>query len=116
MLGRTAGLWYLDSHTMALSRRQFFRHFLNPNERSVQERSARYDALESYVRTHLLPYDFGVTEQQVSELLGDIRAMFERATDEDLFSSGIYNTIDSIAEAKIQPWREAYWLQSNDRG
>src|SRR5262245_40788343 len=101
---------------MALSRRQFFRNFLNPGERSVQERSSRYDVLESYVRTHLLPYDFGVTQEQVSELLADVRAMLERARDEDLFSSAIYNNINSTVEAKLQPWREAYWLETNNGG
>jgi hypothetical protein len=99
---------------MALSRRQFFRQFVNPSERTAQERLTRYSILLAYVRTNLLPYDFGVTDQQVSELMAEVRANLERATNEDLFSSEIYSLIDQVAAAKIQPWREAYWLQDND--
>jgi len=101
---------------MPLSRRQFFRRFLSPSERSAQERLTRYSLLESYVRTHLLPYDFAVTDQQVSELGAEVRATLESASDEDLFSSRIYSVIDSIAETKLQPWREAYWLEQDNRG
>ena len=114
MLGPRRRLWYVVDR-MALSRRQFFRRLVNSGERSLQERLNRYTALESYVRTHLLPYDFGVTDQQLSELIADVRTNLETATDEDLFSSRIYGLVDSIADNEIQPWREAYYLEDGNR-
>ena len=101
---------------MPLSRRQFFRRFLSPSERSAQERLTRYAVLESYVRTHLLPYDFAVTDEQLSELVAEVRVILGSTSDEDLFSPRIYNVIDGIVNAKIEPWREAYWLQEGGRG
>ena len=100
---------------MPLSRRQFFRRFINSNDRTGQDRINRYAVLESYVRTHLLPYDFTVTEYQCSELMAEVRANLEAMTDENLFTAEAYRLVDTIANAKIQPWREAYWLQEDDR-
>ena len=99
---------------MPLSRRQFFRRFINPGERTPQDRLMRYGVLDSYVRTHLLPYDFAVTDHQCAELAADVRRSLELMGDEDLFSSQAYRIVDSIAESKIGPWREAYCQQEEN--
>jgi hypothetical protein len=96
---------------MALSRRQFFRRFVNPGARTPQDRLMRYATLDSYVRTHLLPYDFAVTDQQCEELYAEVRRTLEMLNDEELFSPEVYRTVDLVADGKLQPWREAYWLQ-----
>ena len=100
---------------MPLSRRQFFRRFVNPSARTVQDRLMRYAVLDSYVRTHLLPYDFAVTDQQCDELFAEVRRTLEPMNDDELFSAEVYRTVDAVADAKLQPWREAYWLQGEDR-
>jgi len=96
---------------MPLSRRQFFRRFVNPGARTVQDRLTRYAAVDSYVRTHLLPYDFAVTDQQCSELYAEVRRTLEIMDDDELFAPEVYRTVDMVADGKLQPWREAYWLQ-----
>src|SRR5262245_28823681 len=100
---------------MALSRRQFFRRFLTPGERTREQRVARYGVLESYVRTYLLPYDFALTDTQYSELFTEVRNNLERTTDEELFSPSVHQLLDRVTEQKLQPWREAYWLQEPGR-
>ena len=74
----------------------------------------RYAILDSYLRTNLLPYDFAVTDHQCAELAGDVRRSLELMGDEELFSSQAYRIVDSIAESKIQPWREASSLQESN--
>lgn len=92
---------------MSLSRRQFFRRFWSPaDEKPRPDRGPRYDVMETYVRTHLLPYDFSLTAQQEAELFGEVRAALERASDNDLFSVVIRAQIEEVVEAKLAPWRE----------
>jgi len=92
---------------MSLSRRQFFRSLWNPGDRPSQERLDRYDVLETYVRTHLLPYDFSVTEAQEQALLAEIRSLLEQVPNDVLFSQDIRQRIEEIVESKIEPWRHA---------
>ena len=89
---------------MALSRRQFFRRFWSSGNASP-ERLARYDALETYVRTQLLPYDFTLTEEQERELIAAVREVLEKTSNEELFSNIVRGRIGEIVEARIQPWR-----------
>lgn len=91
---------------MSLSRRQFFRRFWGPTDKSRPERLARYEVMETYVRTHLLPYDFSLSADQEAELFAGVRTALERASDNDLFSVFIRGQIEEVVETKIQPWRE----------
>jgi hypothetical protein len=101
---------------MSLSRRQFFRRFLNPLEKSREERAARYQAMEAYVRTHLLPYDFWLSAEQESELFASVRTALEQTGDEELFSAIIRFKVEEVADAKIRPWREeSYTKNQTDR-
>ena len=97
--------------SMSLSRRQFFRRFLNPAEKSRAERAARYDVMQTYVRTNLLPYDFSLTAGQEAELYSVVRAALEDTADEELFSAIIRFKVEEVADAKIRPWREESQLK-----
>ena len=91
--------------TMSLSRRQFFRRFLNPTEKTRAERAARYQMMESYVRTQLLPYDFSISAEQEYELFAEVRSALEQTGDEELFSAIIRFKVDEVVDSKIRPWR-----------
>ena len=56
-------MWYLP--TMEMSRRQFFRGLTG------KDRAA---AIDAFVRTNLLPYDFSLTGEQIEQLLGTVRS------------------------------------------
>jgi hypothetical protein len=91
--------------SMSLSRRQFFRRFLNPLEKSREERLARYEMMEAYARTSLLPYDFSLTEDQEAELFATLRSALEQTADEELFSAIIRFKVEEVVDARIRPWR-----------
>ncbi len=91
---------------MSLSRRQFFRKFINPAEKSRAERLARYEVMENYVRTNLLPYDFSLTADQEAELFAEVRSALEMTNDEELYSAIIRFKVEEVADAKIRLWRE----------
>jgi len=73
---------------------------------------ARYEVMETYVRTHLLPYDFSLTSDQEADLFAEVRATLERSPDEELFSAFMRPIIEEKVEAKIRPWREENRLRS----
>src|SRR5215471_12972251 len=89
---------------MALSRRQFFRSLM-PGDPNSPQRLARYQSLETYVRTQLLPYDFELTEAQERELMAEVRAILEKTSNDNLFAHHIRGQLEQLVEAKIQPWR-----------
>jgi hypothetical protein len=66
---------------------------------------ARYEVLETYARTQLLPYDFTLTPQQERILLAKVRTLLEQTPDDGLFSMGIRGKIEEVVDAQIQPWR-----------
>ena len=90
-----------------ISRRQFFRRFISPLDKKTDERRARYDVMETYVRNHLLPYDFELTAEQDRELFAAVRGQLEKASDVELFSVLIRGTLEEAVELKLRPWREA---------
>jgi len=95
---------------VSLSRRQFFRRLVRPGEKTREERQARYDAMDTYVRTSLLPYDFSLTAEQEAELFRAVRTALEETSDEELFSSVIWFKVDEVVDHKIRPWRDAIQL------
>ena len=62
--------------------------------------------MDTYVRTHLLPYDFGLTADQEAELFASVRAALEETKDEELFSSVLRFKVEEVVDRKIRPWRE----------
>jgi hypothetical protein len=87
---------------MSLSRRQFFRHFWRDGK---TQRTARIRALETYVRTSLLPYDFSITAEQEAELFIEVRSLLEQTPDEDLFAFSVRIHIEELVGRKLEPWR-----------
>jgi hypothetical protein len=92
---------------VSLSRRQFFRRLVRPGEKTREERNARYEAMDAYVRTNLLPYDFSLTAAQEAELFAAVRNALEETGDEELFSAIIRFKVDEVVDSKIRLWREA---------
>jgi hypothetical protein len=101
---------------VALSRRQFFRRLVKPGEKSDKERIGRYDAMDAYVRTSLLPYDFALTAEQEAELFAAVRTALQETKDEELFSIIARYKIEEVVELKINPWREASQLKELANG
>jgi hypothetical protein len=97
---------------MPLNRRDFFRKLVKPNERSREERLARYELMDHYVRNELLPYDFSLSAEQEAELFAAVRKELEETTDEELFSSILRFKIDEAVDRKLRPWREASHLNA----
>jgi hypothetical protein len=91
---------------MSFSRRSFFRKLVQPHKKSTEERLGRYEQMEQYVRTELLPYDFALTAEQQDELFATVRKALEETGDEELFSAIIRFKTDEVVDAKIRPWRE----------
>ena len=90
---------------MALSRRQFFRRLWKPGDDPTPQRLARYQDLETYTRTQLLPYDFPLTPDQERELIAAVRDVLDKASNDELFSNLIRARIEEVVDAKTQPWR-----------
>jgi hypothetical protein len=95
---------------MSFSRRQFFRRLVRPGEKTPQERRERYETMDAYVRTSLLPYDFSLTEEQEAELFAAVRADLEQTSDEELFSSILRFKVEEVADRKIRYWRDQNYL------
>ena len=96
---------------MSLSRRQFFRRLVKPGEKTREEREARYELMDTYVRTSLLPYDFALTADQEAEMFVAVRSALEETNDEELFSSILRFKVEEAVDRKIRPWREASQLK-----
>ena len=79
---------------------------MRPGQKSPEERNARYDQMDTYVRTHLLPYDFALTAEQETELLNSVRSALVETNDEELFSAIIRFKVEEVADGKIRFWRE----------
>lgn len=96
---------------MELSRRHFFRRLWSTGERTPDERSARYTALESFARTQLLPYDFSLTDEQISAMQAGVRFHLKATRDNELFAPEICVKLQKICDAMIEPWRQDHFLK-----
>jgi hypothetical protein len=94
---------------MAISRRQFFRGMVGQGEGRQRGQEHTSSALDTYVRTNLLPYDFGLTAEQTDELLSTVRAAIQPADNEDLFAYERRQQMNQIVEETVRPWREEFW-------
>jgi hypothetical protein len=94
---------------MAISRRQFFRGMVGQGEGRQREDERRTSALDTYVRTNLLPYDFALTAEQSEEVLAAVRAAIQPAGEEELFTYERRLQMNQIVEETVRPWRETFW-------
>jgi hypothetical protein len=90
---------------MSLSRRGFLQRLVRPGKKTPEQRRERYEVMAAYVRTNLLPYDFGVTPDQEAELFAAVRTELENTSDEELFSSVLRFKVEEVVDRKIQRWR-----------
>ena len=96
---------------MELSRRHFFRRLWSTGDRTQEERQARYSTLESFARTQLLPYDFTLTEEQLSAMSAGVRFHLKATRDTELFAPEICVKLQKICDAMIEPWRQEHFLK-----
>jgi hypothetical protein len=96
---------------MSLSRRQFFRRLVRPTQKTPEERLDRYQLMDNYVRTQLLPYDFSLSPEQESELFAAVRSDLEATSDEELFSAILRFKVEEVVDRKMRPWREENHLK-----
>ena len=62
--------------------------------------------MDTYVRTHLFPYDFALTADQEAELFASVRSELEETNDEELFSAILRFKVEEVVDRKIRRWRE----------
>ena len=98
---------------MSFSRRQFFRHIVRPGHKTPEERRTRYELMDDYVRTNLLPYDYALTAEQQAELFAAVRADLEQTNDEELFSAILRFRVEETVDRKIRHWREQHDLNAD---
>ena len=67
--------------------------------------------MDTYVRTHLLPYDFALTAEQETELLTSVRSALEETSDEELFSAVLRFKVEEVADKKLRRWRNENQLK-----
>ncbi|HTG73290.1 MAG TPA: hypothetical protein VMT78_13485 [Terriglobia bacterium] len=91
---------------MSISRRRFFRGLVGKDEENELKR--RMQAVEAYVRTHLLPYDFAVTGEQTAEALAAAVAAIEINADGEVPDDEQRCRIREVVEAKVERWRDDY--------
>ena len=94
---------------MELSRRHFFRRLWSTGDRTPEERLARYGVLESFARTQLLPYDFALSDEQISALTAGVRFHLKATRDTELFAPEICVKLQRIVDAMVEPWRQEHF-------
>jgi hypothetical protein len=97
---------------MSISRRQFFRGMAGQGEGRQREHERRISELDAYVRTNLLPYDFGLTGEQTAAVLAAVRAGIPLdgvESTEDLLTYERRRRMNDIVDETVRPWREEYW-------
>jgi hypothetical protein len=82
-----------------------------PGQKTPEERRERYELMDAYVRTHLLPYDFSLTANQESELFAAVRSELQETNDEELFSAILRFKVEEVVDRRIRVWREQNQLK-----
>jgi hypothetical protein len=99
---------------MSISRRQFFRGVVGQGERRQRDHSQNVETLDTYVRTNLLPYDFGLTADQTEEVLAAVRTAIDPDSD-DVYTYDRQQQMNQIVEETVRPWREEFWKAEDVR-
>src|SRR5207244_13417604 len=87
------------------------RRLVRPGQKTREERLSRYELMDAYVRTHLLPYDFGLTPEQEAELFAAVRSELEQTNDEELFSAILRFKVEEVVDRKIRLLRDENQLK-----
>ncbi len=94
---------------MPISRRQFFRGIVRQNETREPDLHRKLEEIDAYVRTNLLPYDFGLSVDQTAQLLTTVREAMDVQGADDLFTAERRQRMYQIVEETLSPWREEFW-------
>ena len=100
---------------MAISRRQFFRGLRGQSEDRQRERQSRISAVEAYVRTNLLPYDFGLTREQTDKILELAVAEVQIDAEDELLTYERRTRISEVVEKMVDQCREEYLRAEDSR-
>jgi hypothetical protein len=90
---------------MEMSRRQFFKGITG--KEGPRREVNRAAAIDAFVRTNLLPYDFCLTDSQVEHLLRVVRSQLAEGQGSE-FSGEERQRMAAIAHETIEEWREEY--------
>ena len=99
---------------MSISRREFFRGF-TPKVSSSRSKLDRASAIDAYVRTHLLPYDFSLTDDEVKQVLETVCSGMNTESDETELNDGERRHMMDLAEQVIRPLRDQFWQAEEAR-
>jgi hypothetical protein len=99
---------------MSISRRQFFRGFVGHSEDRQREQEKRKFAVESYVRTNLLPYDFSLTPEQTVEALAAALGGVNIEGEDEPLTYDRRARLREIVESMVDGWRQEH-LQAEDK-
>jgi len=99
---------------MELSRRHFFRRLWSTGDRTPEERLARYTAMESWARTQLLPYDFTLSEEQLSAMTAGVRFHLRATRDTELFAPTVCIKLQKICDGMIENWRREHYQKLDE--
>jgi hypothetical protein len=97
---------------MQMSRRQFFRGFAGKD--GLRRPLSREEAIDAYVRTNLLPYDFCLTDDQLEQLLEAVRSELAGAGPAEI-SNEERRRMAAIAREMIHGWRDHSWKADEKR-
>ena len=84
-------------------------------EARQREDERKTSALDTYVRTNLLPYDFALSAEQTQDVLAAVRAVIQPDGDDDLFNYERRQQMTQIVEETVRPWRDEYWKAEEAR-
>ena len=93
---------------MSISRRKFFRGLVGQGDNRQREEEKRIRAVESWVRTNLLPYDFALSGEQTAEVLGAAVAGVPIDADSELLTHENRRRLREIVDQKVDQWREEF--------
>jgi hypothetical protein len=99
---------------MPISRRQFFRGFTGRGD-PEQKELARVAAIDAYVRTHLLPYDFSLTDEETSQVLEAVRSGMANGEQTSALTESDRRRMMDLADQVILPLREQFWQAEESR-
>jgi hypothetical protein len=99
---------------MPISRRQFFRGFTGRGD-PAQKELERAAAIDAYVRTHLLPYDFSLTDEETMQVLEAVRCGMETGDQGSTLTESDRRRMMEMADGVIQPLRDQFWRAEEAR-
>jgi len=100
---------------MSISRRKFFRGLVRQGENSETAIESRRAAIESYVRTNLLPYDFALTPEQTLLAISSAQQSILKNSEGRTFTYEERAAMYEAVEATVGPLREQHSKAEDNR-